>query len=203
MGFAASQVVVGGGVAEAVAGVGPVGVELGLGEVLVDLAQLGAVDDKRPEIPLIALDRSGELLSAADAELCRAGTPVLLVVGSEQGISRLALERATNPFLRCREPAVLDSLRLQLYFGAVVPAQLLCVPAEIEALSTAEADDEIRAIVLRGAGEAGMVQSASLVMPHVAPPEGATLPSTAPCHASSITSAHVPRAKPFSRPFPT
>ena len=54
------------------------------------------IDDKRPEIPLIALDRSGELLSAADAELCRAGTPVLLVVGSEQGISRLALERATH-----------------------------------------------------------------------------------------------------------
>ncbi len=54
------------------------------------------IDDKRPEIPLIALDRSGELLSAADAELCRAGTPVLLVVGSEQGISRLAFERATH-----------------------------------------------------------------------------------------------------------
>ena len=55
------------------------------------------VEDKRPEMPRIALDKSGELFdSAKDAELDGMSGPVLLVVGSEQGISRLALERATH-----------------------------------------------------------------------------------------------------------
>jgi 23S rRNA (guanosine2251-2'-O)-methyltransferase len=55
------------------------------------------IEDKRPEIPRVALDKSGEPFSAADAsELGGSSGPVLLVVGSEQGISRLALERATH-----------------------------------------------------------------------------------------------------------
>lgn len=53
------------------------------------------IDDKNPEIPLFALDKSGNSFSSSDAELARQ-TPVLLVVGSEQGLSRLALERATH-----------------------------------------------------------------------------------------------------------
>ncbi len=55
------------------------------------------IEDKRPEIPRVALDRSGEAFSARDeGELDGTTQPVLLVVGSEQGISRLALERATH-----------------------------------------------------------------------------------------------------------
>lgn len=55
------------------------------------------IEDKRPEVPRIALDQSGEAFSATDAdELGGTAQPVLLVVGSEQGISRLALERATH-----------------------------------------------------------------------------------------------------------
>jgi len=53
------------------------------------------IADKNPEIPLFALDKSGNSFSHADAELVQQ-TPVLLVVGSEQGLSRLALERATH-----------------------------------------------------------------------------------------------------------
>lgn len=52
--------------------------------------------DKKPEIPIFALDRSGEAFSAADVSLAHGEYPLLLVVGSEQGISRLALERATH-----------------------------------------------------------------------------------------------------------
>lgn len=54
------------------------------------------VSDKNPDIAMIALDKSGELFSAADLDFAKAGYPTLLVVGSEQGISRLALERATH-----------------------------------------------------------------------------------------------------------
>lgn len=53
------------------------------------------IEDKRPEIPLIALDSTGEILAAQDAAL-QNETPVLLVVGSEQGLSPLALKRATH-----------------------------------------------------------------------------------------------------------
>lgn len=55
------------------------------------------IDDKRPEIPRVALDKTGELFVERDAaDLNGTNGPVLLVVGSEQGISRLALERATH-----------------------------------------------------------------------------------------------------------
>jgi 23S rRNA (guanosine2251-2'-O)-methyltransferase len=54
------------------------------------------ISDKRPEIPLVVLDQSGERFSRENAaNLAVEGAPLLLVVGSEQGISRLALERAT------------------------------------------------------------------------------------------------------------
>lgn len=55
------------------------------------------ISDKRPEVPLVALDKSGEKLSRETAaSLAVEGAPILLVVGSEQGVSRLALERATH-----------------------------------------------------------------------------------------------------------
>lgn len=54
------------------------------------------ISDKRPEIPLVALDNSGELFSPADKNLMSEGMPLLLVAGSEHGLSPLALERATH-----------------------------------------------------------------------------------------------------------
>jgi len=55
------------------------------------------IDDKRPEIAMVALDKSGERFSASDATIFNVSqSPLLLVTGSEQGISRLALERATH-----------------------------------------------------------------------------------------------------------
>lgn len=54
------------------------------------------ISDKRPEIPLVVLDKSGEKLSKENAlSLYVDNSPLLLVIGSEQGVSRLALERAT------------------------------------------------------------------------------------------------------------
>lgn len=54
------------------------------------------ISDKRPEIPLLAIDGGGEPFSARDTELSGNDLPVLLIAGSEHGISRLALERATH-----------------------------------------------------------------------------------------------------------
>lgn len=54
------------------------------------------ITEKRPEVALIALDGSGENFSSADEALVNAENPTLLIVGSEQGLSRLALERATH-----------------------------------------------------------------------------------------------------------
>lgn len=54
------------------------------------------IDDKNPEIPMLALDQSGDAFTTDDTKLATSGLPLLLVAGSEQGISRLALERATG-----------------------------------------------------------------------------------------------------------
>jgi 23S rRNA (guanosine2251-2'-O)-methyltransferase len=53
--------------------------------------------DKRPEIPMVAIATGSQLFGSEDTdELSGIATPVLVVVGSEQGLSRLALERATH-----------------------------------------------------------------------------------------------------------
>ncbi|MBN8221170.1 MAG: RNA methyltransferase [Spirochaetes bacterium] len=54
------------------------------------------IHDKNPDIAMIALDKSGELFAESDHDFAAGGYPTLLVVGSEQGLSRLALERATH-----------------------------------------------------------------------------------------------------------
>ncbi|HRP70744.1 MAG TPA: RNA methyltransferase [Turneriella sp.] len=54
------------------------------------------IHDKNAEIPMIALDKTGELFSEADLDFCKGENPTLLVIGAESGISRLALERATH-----------------------------------------------------------------------------------------------------------
>lgn len=54
------------------------------------------VHDKRSEIVMLALDRSGDEFTSADAALAHAGQPLLVISGAEDGISRLALERATH-----------------------------------------------------------------------------------------------------------
>lgn len=77
------------------------------------------VADKRPEIPLVALDASGDLFSDGDSNLAGAETPTLLVVGSEQGLSRLALERATH-----RRRLLMDE-RLESYNVSVATALAL------------------------------------------------------------------------------
>ncbi|HMV36610.1 MAG TPA: RNA methyltransferase [Turneriella sp.] len=77
------------------------------------------ISDKRPEIPLVALDASGELFSDGDTDLAGVQTPILLVVGSEQGLSRLALERATH-----RRRLLMDS-RLESYNVSVATALAL------------------------------------------------------------------------------
>lgn len=77
------------------------------------------IADKRPEIPLVALDASGELFSDGDTDLAGVQTPILLVVGSEQGLSRLALERATH-----RRRLLMDS-RLESYNVSVATALAL------------------------------------------------------------------------------
>ncbi len=77
------------------------------------------ISDKRPEIPLVALDASGELFSERDADLNGLKTPLLLVVGSEQGLSRLALERATH-----RRRLLMDN-RLESYNVSVATALAL------------------------------------------------------------------------------
>jgi 23S rRNA (guanosine2251-2'-O)-methyltransferase len=77
------------------------------------------ISDKRPEIPLVALDHSGELFSADDTDLAGAETPTLLIVGSEQGLSRLALARATH-----RRRLLMDA-RLESYNVSVAAALAL------------------------------------------------------------------------------
>jgi 23S rRNA (guanosine2251-2'-O)-methyltransferase len=77
------------------------------------------ISDKRPEIPLVALDNRGELFSDSDAELMREGAPTLLIIGSEQGLSRLALERATH-----RRRLLMDA-RLESYNVSVAAALAL------------------------------------------------------------------------------
>lgn len=77
------------------------------------------VTDHRKEIPMIALDATGELFSSRDALLFSSGTPLLLIAGSEQGLSRLVLERATH-----RRRLIMDQ-RLESYNVSVAVALAL------------------------------------------------------------------------------
>lgn len=54
------------------------------------------ITDKRAAIPMVVLDKAGELFSPRDAELFSGSAPLLFIAGSEQGLSRLVIERATH-----------------------------------------------------------------------------------------------------------
>lgn len=54
------------------------------------------ISEKNPDVVMVALDKSGELFSDKDTSLVAKDRATLLVVGSEEGLSRLALERATH-----------------------------------------------------------------------------------------------------------